>query len=104
MRRLDRFRGDNAVNLFRLLLHFPGFVKLYWRLFRDKRMPFYLKLMLVLTFFYIISPIDLIPELLNPLLGVTDDLALLIFALKYFVKLAPNDVVAEHIESIEGFK
>ncbi len=102
MRRLERFRGDDTVNLFRLFLHFPGFVRLYWRLFRDRRVPLYLKLILLFTLFYVISPVDLIPEIFNPVLGVADDLALLLIALKYFVKLAPKDVVAEHIESIEG--
>lgn len=87
-------------NLFRFIYYFPHFAKLYWRLFRDARVPLSLKLMLVGAVIYFISPIDIIPEIINPLFGIIDDVAIVSLALKYFIKLAPQDVVEEHVRQI----
>ena len=92
------------INLFRLIYYFPHFLKLYWRLFCDKRIPFYLKLMLLGALVYFISPVDIIPEIINPLLGFADDIVVVALALKYFIKWAPQDVVAEHVSRLENEK
>ena len=63
-----------------------------------------MKSLLVAALVYFISPVDLIPELINPLLGLTDDLALLLLALKYFMYKAPQEVVEEHVRRIEAGK
>lgn len=64
-------------------------------------MQFYLKVMLVAAVIYFLSPIDLIPEILNPFLGFIDDIVVISLALKAFIKLAPQDVVAEHVRAIQ---
>jgi len=56
--------------------------------------------MLVAALAYFISPVDLIPELLNPILGVADDFLLLYYALKYFLKLVPRHILEEHVNVI----
>ncbi len=96
------FKNPLSYNLFRLIYFIPYFGKLYWRLFRDRRVPIYLKLMLVGALLYFLSPVDLIPEMLNPLLGMTDDVTILILSLKYFIKLAPKEVVEEHVKRIDA--
>jgi uncharacterized membrane protein YkvA (DUF1232 family) len=59
-----------------------------WRLFWDPRVPSALKLLLpVAAIIYWLSPLDLLPGL--PI----DDIAVLILALRFFVQLAPTDVV-----------
>lgn len=61
-----------------------------WRLFWSPRVPAALKLLLpVVALVYWLSPLDLLPGL--PL----DDIAVLILALRFFVQMAPTDVVQE---------
>ncbi len=58
-----------------------------WQLIQDPRVAFLLKLALIsFALFYLISPIDL-------LIGPFDDTAVLIFAAKIFVNLAPREAV-----------
>ena len=95
---------SGSLGLIKFIWYLPQFLKLYWRLFCDGRVPFYLKSLLVAALVYFISPIDLIPELLNPLLGLTDDVAVLLLAFKYFMHKAPREVVEEHVRRIETEK
>ena len=101
MKRFRTGRKDVPTNFFRIIYYFPHFLKLYWRLFRDRRVALYLKAMLVAAIIYFLSPIDLIPEILNPFLGFVDDIVVLSLAIKGFIKLAPQDVVAEHVRAIQ---
>jgi uncharacterized membrane protein YkvA (DUF1232 family) len=79
--------------------HVPSFVKLYWRLFRDRRVPLLPKALLVLLAVYLLSPLDVVPELV-PVLGATDDLVVGIGGLWLFVRLCPPPVVREHVMAI----
>lgn len=101
MKRFRAGRKNVSTNIFRLIYYFPHFLKLYWRLFRDRRVPFYLKAMLVTAIIYFLSPVDLIPEILNPFLGFMDDIVVISLAMKAFIKLAPQAVVAEHVRAIQ---
>ena len=100
MRNFRNFLRYTNINPITLILNLPGFARLYWRLFWDGRVSFYPKLMLIAAIAYFISPIDFIPELLNPLLGVADDFLLLYYALKYFLKFVPRHIVEEHVNAI----
>ncbi len=72
------------------------------RLMRDARVPTYLKLFFFLTVVYILSPVDLIPEIIFPLIGVADDIGLLVVTIKLFLRLCPQDVVMEHVRMIQN--
>jgi uncharacterized membrane protein YkvA (DUF1232 family) len=85
----------------RMLIHLPNFVKLYWRLFTDRRVPLFPKALLVTAIAYAVSPLDLIPELAIPFVGVVDDLAVVALALRAFIPLCPRDVVDEHVRLID---
>jgi uncharacterized membrane protein YkvA (DUF1232 family) len=50
---------------------------------------------------YLISPIDIIPDWVLPLVGHVDDLIVLFAAVRYFLKNCPPEVVQEHVERIE---
>jgi len=91
----------NPVDFFRIILNLPKFIKLYYRLFHDRRVPLHLKLILILALVYVISPIDLIPDWLLPFFGHVDDLIILIASLRYFLRNSPPEVVQEHVERIE---
>lgn len=91
----------NPQQAIQFLLNLPKFIKLIYRLFRDSRVPLHLKSVLILALVYLISPIDLIPDLLLPVLGQVDDVIILFIASKYFLKNCPPQIVEEHIRNIQ---
>ncbi len=87
--------------LARIIFHIPNFIKLSLRLLKDRRVPFYLKLMVYGAIAYIISPYDLIPDFLVPFLGYFEDIIIGILCLISLVKLSPPEVVAGHVKAID---
>ncbi len=84
----------------KLLIHLPNFIKLYTRLWSDKRVSGVARTVLVVGLIYVIVPIDALSDFLLPL-GLADDLAVAVAALWGFVKLCPRRVVQEHVEIID---
>jgi len=80
----------------RVIRFLPSFVKLIFRLLRDRRVPFYLKLIPLSAIVYGLIPFDFLPEALVPLLGGVDDLFVIALAFWTFLRLSPRDVVMEH--------
>ena len=76
--------------------------RLALRLFKDKRVPGWVKLVPIAGVFYLLSPVDLLPDLVLPGLGEIDDLAMLLLAAKVFVDLSPPGVVREHLADLFG--
>ncbi len=76
--------------------------RLTWRLFKDGRVPGWVKLIPILGLLYLLSPIDLIPDLVLPGLGEVDDIVLLLIAAKMFVDLSPPTIVREHLDRLSG--
>ncbi len=66
--------------------------------FKDKRTPWYVKVVLFLLIAYIISPIDIIPDFI-PVLGLLDEIILvpIVFAIIY--PLIPEEVKQDYKES-----
>ena len=62
---------------------------------KDKKTPWYAKLLAALTVIYALSPIDLIPDFI-PVLGYLDDLLILPALVACTVKFIPNDVFEEY--------
>jgi uncharacterized membrane protein YkvA (DUF1232 family) len=83
----------------RLFYHLPNFVKLFWRLLKDRRVPLGTKLLLVFLLAYVVLPVDLLPDVLIGL-GQIDDLVVLFLGLQAFVRLCPKGVVREHVRAI----
>jgi len=79
-------------------------IRLGRRLLKDQRVPAWVKFIPAAALIYFLSPIDLMPNVLLPLLGGLDDVAILLLALKAFLDLSPSDVVTEHLEAILGKK
>lgn len=71
-------------------------VQLAWRLFVDPRVPWITKIIPPAALIYILSPIDILPDL-SLGLGQLDDLAILLLGIKLFIELAPAEVVREHL-------
>jgi uncharacterized membrane protein YkvA (DUF1232 family) len=94
------FRIKNYRNLLGLIPQLPNVARLCWRLWRDRRVPTYLKAMVIAALVYMLSPIDLIPEFFVPLIGQLDDATLLLLASYLLIRWSPQEVVSEHMASI----
>ena len=70
--------------------------RLAWRLFRDRRVPLWTKLIPPAALAYVLFPVDIIPDVALGL-GQLDDIAVLLIGVKLFIELAPPDVVREHL-------
>ena len=73
--------------------------RLAWRLFLDPRVPWPTKLIPPVVLAYLLSPIDILPDLTLGL-GQLDDLAVLLLGIKLFIELCPADVVREHLKAL----
>ncbi|MBI4498296.1 MAG: DUF1232 domain-containing protein [Chloroflexi bacterium] len=76
-------------------------LRLFWRLFRDRRVPWYAKALLPLMVFYLAKPLDPIPDVI-PFLGQLDDVVVLAVGGWLFLRLCPPEVVREHRRALEG--
>ncbi len=81
------------------LLHLPKFLRLFWRLLKDPRVGLVPKLLLLAILAYVIVPVDFLPDFLFPL-GQLDDLLVIFFGLRGFVRLCPPEAVREHVRAI----
>ncbi len=77
-------------------------VKLIVRLIRDRRVSFWLKIIPVAGLVYLVSPIDLIPDIVLPVIGELDDAAVLWLTNALFLELCPPEIVGEHVKALIG--
>jgi uncharacterized membrane protein YkvA (DUF1232 family) len=75
-------------------------IKLILRLMGDRRVNPFLKLLPVAAIVYVISPIDLIPGAILPVIGALDDAAVIWLGATLFVSLCPDEVVQEHTQAL----
>lgn len=74
---------------------------LAWRLMKDPRVPIWYKALPVLILAYVLSPLDLIPDVLVGL-GQIDDITMLLMGLRLFERIAPQDIVDEHRRAVRS--
>lgn len=74
-------------------------IRLAIRLLREPRVPLAIKAVPLLAALYVISPIDVVPDVL-PVLGQLDDLGIAIVALELFIGLCPMSAQAFHRTAI----
>ncbi|HLY38961.1 MAG TPA: DUF1232 domain-containing protein [Candidatus Binatia bacterium] len=84
-----------------IVFHLPNFIRLYWRLFRDRRVSIWPKAMLVAALAYVVFPFDLIPDMIVGI-GEIDDAVIFIAAARWFLAWCPPEVVREHARAIDG--
>jgi len=92
---------QNGLRVLRFIQNIPQFVRLYWRLLRDARVSIWPKALLVLAGIYVLSPIDIIPDMI-PFIGEVDDLVIVIAACRLFIYLCPREIVQEHVRRIDA--
>ncbi len=74
---------------------------LAWRLFRDPRVPMKPKLIFPAALVYFFSPLNLPFEWI-PIIGQIDDIGIAMLAVGAFLKLCPENLVAEHARALEA--
>ncbi len=74
-------------------------VRLAWRLFWDRRVPLWTKLIPPAALAYALFPADIIPDWALGL-GQLDDVAVVLMGIKLFIELAPPEVVREHLRAL----
>lgn len=77
------------------LLLIPNFLKLLGRLYKDSRVPLAEKAFLTGAIIYVISPLDLIPDVL-PFVGQVDDLYLVALTMLRLLMRTEDDVIRQH--------
>ncbi|HEX7541343.1 MAG TPA: YkvA family protein [Anaerolineales bacterium] len=75
-------------------------IKLILRLIGDRRVNFLLKLLPIAAAIYVISPVDLIPGAVFPVIGALDDAVVIWLGTTLFVTLCPDDIVQEHTNAL----
>lgn len=98
--RLLRRGGVSWITLLRWLPRAPRLARLVARLFADRRVPLWPKLLGLAALVYLFVPVDVVPEAVFGPLGVADDLGLLVLALRTLLSAAPAPVLAEHIQAV----
>ena len=86
----------------------PGFwlslinsFRVAWKLLLDGRVPWVVKLIPLLIVLYVVSPIDIIPDVI-PVFGQLDDLAIVLLGIQLFIALSPRDLVKQYRDEING--
>ena len=77
------------------LMRAPSVARLVWVLYQDPRVPVALKGGALTALAVVVSPVDIIRRV--PLVGELSDVVLAMFILDTFIRLAPGDIVNEHI-------
>jgi uncharacterized membrane protein YkvA (DUF1232 family) len=86
-----------------MLQEFVKQAKLVGRLIGDRRVNPLLKLIPIAAIVYLISPVDLIPGGIVPVVGALDDAAVVWIGTTLFLELCPPDVVQEHRDALNGY-
>ena len=87
------------LQLSRLVGYLPQFVRVFWRLMKDPRVPLLAKLVPVLALLLMMSPPAMELDLV-PILGEIGWLVVGVLAFKMLVWLSPPEVVREHVSRI----
>jgi uncharacterized membrane protein YkvA (DUF1232 family) len=92
----------NPIKVWQKIIHLLfKFIKVFFRLMKDRRVPWYAKAMPCLAIAYIISPIDIIPDFLVPIIGGLDDLIAIFLGFRGLVSLTPKQIIDEHLSRID---
>lgn len=72
--------------------------RLFFSLWLDRRMPWWLKLAAVSGMIYIFSPLDVVPEISG--VGLLDDIVVALLIMQAFVEYAPGELLEAHCRKL----
>ena len=77
-------------------------VRLVYELMRDRRVPIWLKLIPLVGILYLISPIELLPDVALFPFGILDDVVVIVLCLIIFVAMVPRAIIDDHISWLDA--
>ncbi len=89
----------SPMQLSRLVMYLPQFVRLFYRLITDERVPMLAKLVPWMGLLLMLTPPALELDMI-PIVGELDWILIGYLSLKVFIWLCPPDVVREHVSQI----
>ncbi len=90
----------NPATFLMLLRRLPTMLRLFWRVFWDRRTRWFPRLILLGTLAYVISPVDFLPAAVFGPLGLVDDFTVLVFGCQAFLRRVPKAIVDEHVAAL----
>ena len=90
-----RKKSELKVRMTSFLMFLPNLVRLLGRLLKDSRVPTPEKALFIAAIVYVISPLDLIPDIF-PFIGQVDDLYVVALTLLRLVNRTDGSVVRQH--------
>jgi uncharacterized membrane protein YkvA (DUF1232 family) len=69
---------------------------------RDGRVPIWMRAIPVLGIVYLLSPIELIPDVALLPFGILDDLVVIVVCLTIFMAIVPRPIVEDHLSWIDA--
>jgi uncharacterized membrane protein YkvA (DUF1232 family) len=94
-----RMQFLGPMQLSRLVMFLPQFVRLFYRLITDERVPMLAKMVPAMGLLLMLTPPALELDMI-PVIGELDWIVILYLSLKVFIWLCPPDVVREHVSQI----
>jgi uncharacterized membrane protein YkvA (DUF1232 family) len=98
---LGRLSGGKVTKpgKFQAVMRLPSLLRLGYALFRDDRVPIWMRALTVALVGLIFSPLDVVGDI--PVVGQFWDFTLAVVVLDAFISLAPAEVVNEHISRLD---
>ena len=94
-----RMQFLGPMQLSRLVMFLPQFVRLFYRLISDERVPMLAKMVPAMGLLLMLTPPALELDMI-PIVGELDWILIAYLSLKVFIWLCPPDVVREHVSQI----
>ncbi|WP_333650682.1 hypothetical protein [Candidatus Binatus sp.] len=94
-----RMQFLGPMQLSRLVMYLPQFVRLFYRLINDGRVPMLAKMVPAMGLLLMLTPPALELDMI-PIVGELDWILIAYLSLKVFIWLCPPDVVREHVSQI----
>ncbi len=98
-RSMLRMQFLGPMQLSRLVMYLPQFVRLFYRLITDERVPMLAKMVPWMGLLLMLTPPALELDMI-PIVGELDWILIGYLSLKVFIWLCPPDVVREHVIQI----
>ena len=94
-----RMQFLGPMQLSRLVMYLPQFVRVFYRLMTDERVPILAKMVPWMGLLLMLTPPALELDMI-PIIGELDWVVIAYLSLKVFIWLCPPDVVREHVRQI----
>lgn len=87
--------GEKYLGVLKYAFILPDLIALLVRLLKDKRISLKLRISVMISLGYLMSPIDIMPDFI-PFIGNLDDLAVAFFALNKIINSVPHNIILEN--------